>query len=511
MRLAGQGSLNGSLQLDNNFYMRDTVIGASGIPLYDHLLSGHDAWLALNYNNPDWGFNAGIRLDAFLNSNLHDRTSAYTAIGVGRIFAGKQVGKLTITGGHIYDQFGSGATFRAYEERGLGIDNALLGLQLKYQLNDNWSVRALAGKQKNLFSTYSPVIKGGAVEGFLKVKEKMTLAPGASVMNRTMDENSMSTIVSIVNSYPEAQRFTPYYNVYAWSVFNTLNVGPVTWYAEYAGKSRDVIANQSLDLISRTGSVLYSTLGYARKGFALTAYGKRTENFTLRTSPLEILTKGMINFLPPVQRQNTYRLLARYNAATQQLGEVAWMLDAIIKPSSKTTVNLNTSHINDLSGNKLFREWYVDVQHRASRNFKILVGAQLLDYNQAVYEVKGDSSLTAISPFIESTIKLDKRKSFKIELQYMNNAEDFGSWAYGLVEFSVSPGWSFALSDMWNVAPKKTVDALHYPVVFVSYTHEANRFALSYVKQVEGIICTGGICRYEPAFSGVKFSVNSNF
>ena len=43
------------------------------------------------------------------------------------------------------------------------------------------------------------------------------------------------------------------------------------------------------------------------------------------------------------------------------------------------------------------------------------------------------------------------------------------------------------------------------------YVKNANRFQLRYVKQVEGIVCSGGICRLEPAFSGVKFSMSSNF
>jgi len=509
--LFAQSSLSGSLEINNNFYVRDTVIGASGIPLYDHLLSGTDAWLSMIYGNADWGFSAGIRMDAFYNSNLHDPTKAFTGVGIGRIYASKDVGKLTITGGHIYEQFGSGLTFRAYEERGLGIDNALLGVHLKYKLNDDWSLRALTGKQKDLFRTYAPIIKGGNVEGFHRISEKVSVAPGASVVNRTMDDASMNATVTLINSYPEESRFTPHYNTYAWSVYNTLAAGPITWSAEYAGKSDDVMATPSGDFFHGTGTVLYSTLGYARKGFAITGHVKRTENFTFRTSPHEILLKGQINFLPPLQRQNVYRLLSRYNAATQELAEQAFMLDVIIKPSTKTTINLNSSYINNLDGEKLFREVYGDVQYRASRNIKLLVGLQVLDYNQLVYEQKGDSSLIAVTPFLEATLRLDRKKSIKTELQYMSNEEDFGSWAYGLVEFSIAPAWSFAVSDMWNAVPKKTTDDLHYPTVFVSFTKDANRFAISYVKQVEGIVCTGGICRFEPAFSGVKFSVNSNF
>jgi len=72
---------------------------------------------------------------------------------------------------------------------------------------------------------------------------------------------------------------------------------------------------------------------------------------------------------------------------------------------------------------------------------------------------------------------------------------------------------------MYNINPGKSSpkdsngDGIkaHYPRFDVFYTYKTNRFSLSYVKQVEGIVCTGGICRLEPAFSGVKLSVNSTF
>ena len=44
-----------------------------------------------------------------------------------------------VTIGNFYDQFGSGMIFRAYEERHLGIDNALDG------------IRFIRTKKRNLF------------------------------------------------------------------------------------------------------------------------------------------------------------------------------------------------------------------------------------------------------------------------------------------------------------------------------------------------------------------------
>jgi hypothetical protein len=86
-----------------------------------------------------------------------------------------------------------------------------------------------------------------------------------------------------------------------------------------------------------------------------------------------------------------------------------------------------------------------------------------------------------------------------------------------LEEFSISPHWIFEASDMWNVTPNPDhassaiKDGLHFPSLGVVYSKNATRYALRYVKQPEGIVCSGGICRLEPAFSGIKFNVSSNF
>jgi hypothetical protein len=36
-------------------------------------------------------------------------------------------------------------------------------------------------------------------------------------------------------------------------------------------------------------------------------------------------------------------------------------------------------------------------------------------------------------------------------------------------------------------------------------------YTFGYLKQQQGVNCSGGICRLEPAFSGVRFTVSTNF
>jgi hypothetical protein len=116
-----------------------------------------------------------------------------------------------------------------------------------------------------------------------------------------------------------------------------------------------------------------------------------------------------------------------------------------------------------------------------------------------------------ITPFAELTYKFDRKKSMRVELQYQQCEQDYGSWVYGLLEYNIAPKWSFAVSDMWNYEPLRTEEALHYYSIFTGYTHKSSRFTLNYVKQIAGIVCTGGVCRYEPAFSGLKAGLVTTF
>ncbi len=535
------GRIAGSLQMNSNFFIRDSLIGAANTPQYDRQKYGGEAWLNLTYSN--WGFDFGLRFDLFNNSNLLNPTGSFSGEGIGRWFIQKKVHKLGIYGGYIYDQIGSGIIFRAFEERPLLIDNALLGLRLSYDLAPNWQVIAFSGRQKQQFDVYKSVIRGLAFDGFITPKDStsaFSLAPGAGVVARTLDDESMNSLVAVLNTYPKEDAFIPKYNAFAFSLYNTLSAGPFSWYVEGAYKTPDNMNNPLGVLvrdgqpitgdkfIHKAGTVVYTSLSYAQHGLGITLEGKRTENFSFRTRPQEQLNRGLVNFLPPMARVNTYRLNARYNAATQELGELAFQGDIRYAPNRKWAINFNASNITDLNEILLYRELFLDFTFKKDRLWSLTAGIQHQNYNQERFEFKpGVPNVQTITPFADFLYKFNRKTSLRTEAQYMHTGmdksagykQDYGDWIFGLVELNLAPHWSFVVSDMYNASPGKNSPVnkngeklkLHYPRVDVFYTVRSNRFSFSYIKQVEGVVCTGGICRLEPAFSGVRVSVSSTF
>lgn len=533
-----KGEFSGNFQNTNQFYVNDPQIGTNTTQ-YKRELSSTDAWLFLSYKLKGFKFN--LRYDVFNNTPLFNPSEAYTKSGIGIWSVSKDIDKLNITVGYFYDQFGTGMVFRAYEDRNLGLDFAVNGARVIYTPTENTQIKAFTGLQKFRFDLRPEVIKGINAEHRIEINENLNTQLGASVVNRTIDQSTMNNIVGGINNYELENRFIPKYNVYVGNIYNTLSYKKFTLYTEYCQKTKEAIFNPLINRMElKDGRVYYTSLSYSTKGLGINGQYKRIESFSLRTSPLENLNLGMIAYLPSLTRQNTYRLLARYNAVVQELGENALGLEFTIKPQGEffkkhqTTININTSVVtgkNDFDLTRLnpvnfsddtaryFREHYIDVSHKFTKKLKAMLGFQYINYNQQLFEQQSAQYkyVTAKTYFGEVTYKLTPTRSLRVEAQYLDTKQDLGSFINGTVELNIAPHYSFSIGDMVNVnrvirnTQASSSDLVHYWNVFGSYTYKTTRITGGYLKQVEGVNCTGGVCRVEPAFSGVRLTLQTNF
>lgn len=531
-----KGQLNGDLEFIGSVFLKDSAIGAADFPQYEEEFVGADAWFNLNYTYK--GYDIGLRFDMFNNSNLRNPTGSFTAQGIGRWYVKKQLDKLHISVGYLYDQIGVGAIFRAYESRPLFIDNSLMGVRLRYNITDDLQLKILAGRQRNVFELHESFIKAGSLEWYKSFHSGLNIAPGAGMMNRTLSDNEMDALINVLKTYVDEERYLPMYNVYAFTLYNNLSYKGFNWYAEASFKTEDSFFDPMLEksdglggkiqsgrFVGEDGLFLYTSLGYFRNKFGVTAEYKRTENFELRTAPTLQQFNGLMNYFPPMSRQNTYQLTARYIPTSLFLGEEAFQFDIRYALSRKLGVLLNVSHINDLEGNPLYREVFTEVNWKYKRKINMTGGVQIQRYNRLVYEQEGEGFLETLIPYVDFLYKLDRKKSVRCELQYMytgadifgHDFRDLGDWLFGLVEFGVAPHWIFTVSSMYNIVPRfkepngEFRDPINYPSFGAVYANKGNRYSLRYVKQVEGVVCSGGICRLEPAFSGIRLNVNSTF
>ncbi|MEP7266985.1 MAG: DUF6029 family protein [Saprospiraceae bacterium] len=521
---SSSGIFNAYLHTQAGIFIRDSTIGASNTPQYDHQLFGGETWLNMTYTN--WGMEFGLRADLYQNSNLINPQASFNKQGIGRWYVKRDVERLGFEAGYIYDQIGSGIIYRAYEQRNLGLDNALFGLKLNYKINGNWHAKAFSGKQKKQFDTYESLIKGINLEGFVQSNDSAhwSMAPGIGVINRTLDDASLNNVIATLGTYQPKDQFLPKYNSYAFTIYDQINIKDVSIYIETAIKPRDIINNPNgvrtnnageevigPTFVNKPGQVLYGSINYAKKGYGISFEAKRTQYFSLRTRPQEELNNGLIHFVPPMSRQNSYRLLTFYQPATQEIGELAFQGELQVSPMKDWTLIIHHSNINDLNNNKLYREYLFESTLIRYGQYVFIAGVQHQEYNQQVYEGKPNAPVVkSYTPYIDYTYQFDDTHSLRTDIEYMINKQDQGSWTNILLEYSIAPQWIFTASDMYNIKPLKGKKNNYY-TAGVTYSQNVTRFSANWVRQRAGIVCTGGICRYEPAFNGLKFSLETRF
>lgn len=535
-----KGVLSGNFMSNTQFYDRDSIIGAT-TEVYNKYKSSTDAWLFLNYNIKGYSFS--LRYDMYNNSPLLNPQTVYNKQGIGFWQASKDIGNLNLTVGYFYDQFASGMIFRAYEERALGLDYAIQGLRVKYNYK-NLTLKGFAGQQKgnypsDKFGVFPEAIKGFNAEYTGPLTKSIYVTGGLSTVNRTLDQSNMNKVVDQINGQDLSTRFIPKYNTYAFNGYARIGYKNLSWYGEYNYKTKEAIMNQDGSaLINKDGNILFSTLSFSKAGlgskqkssFGVNVQYKRVENFVLRTSPYEQLNNGLIGYNPSITRQNTYRLLARYNAVTQFLGEESMQGELVYTPKKGTTITMNVSNVNSLNSNgdssgnalHLFSEYYLEVQQKINSRTKVKFGLQSIYYDQSRFEQKVRDStyrdVKTITPFAELVYKFTKKMSLRVEAQYLETDADLGSFANAVVELNFQH-WSFSIGDMVNTKPHRSSfsqgvvsdEIIHYYSGFIGYTSGPTVVSLAYIKQVQGVNCTGGICRVEPAFSGVRLSLSTSF
>ena len=269
-------------------------------------------------------FNAGIRYESYLNA-LIGFPGRFKGTGLGYRFAQYKDDErgIDVTIGNFYDQFGSGLVFRAYEERNLGIDNAMDGFRLILTPLDGLRAKFLYGKQR--FDFDGRLINGeGIVRAvdldfdlntvFKALQEKPLKVNVSGSFVSKFQPGTPFTVDSLVLAMPQ--------NVAAWSYrFNAVRKR-WTASAEYAGKINDPSADNGYTF--RDGEAFLATLGYSQKGLGVLMTAKMVDNMSFRSDRDLRLFDLPVNFIPAVTQQHSYNLAATlYPSATVITGETS--------------------------------------------------------------------------------------------------------------------------------------------------------------------------------------------
>ncbi len=519
----------GNFQMDAQYYMSDTLIGAPDVP--ETILMNGFANLNFSYK----GFAMGVRYESYQNAIL-GYDPRYRGNGIPYRFASYTSENLEVTLGNFYEQFGSGLIFRTYEERNLGVDNAMDGFRLVYRPKSGITLTGVIGQQRLFFETGPGIVRGfdarinlNTAFSSLSESPSQWIIGGSAVSKYQRDQNPLLHL-------PE--------NVAAFSGSINFMRGPVSITSEYAHKVNDPSAENNF--IYKDGQALLLTASYARSGIGLLVSAKRIDNMGFRSDRSATGNDLNINYLPPTTRQHLYSLTGMYPYATQPNGEMGIMGELTFSLPRETalggpygtSVSLNYSQAQSIQreqvhdtipigqrgtdgykssffrlGDELyFRDFNVEVNRRFSRTLRGLFSYAFITYNQNVIEGYVDKETVKAHILIaDMTYRLPNRQSLRWEIQHLSTKQDNQDWVMAMLEYSIAPRWFFAISDQYNYGNNDSDLQIHYYTVSAGYSKGGNRFSLSYGKQREGIICVGGVCRQVPASYGFTLNVTSSF
>lgn len=527
------GHVTGNIQLDGQISHADSVIGAADVP--EKLLMNARADILYTNGN----FSAGLRFEAYQNPML-GFNSKYQGQGIANYFAAYNGDKLSVTVGNFYEQFGSGMILRAYEDRYLGVDNSLLGLNVALRPFEGVTVKVLAGKQRYYWEYGNGIVRGidGEVNFNSVIKamadSKFRLTMGAGFVSKYEPDQTISF------SGNPAYRLSLPLNVGAGAVRADINYGNWSLQAEYAHKGQDPSVMN--DFIYREGEALMLNATYSQKGFSANVQAKRVDNMSFKSVRTESGEMLYINYIPAITKQHTYAFLSMYPYATQTTGEMGLQADVMYKIKKETLlggkygtdIHLNGAIITGIDTNRIggngtlgyTSEWFktgdlyyadasLEVAKKLNSKLKLTCTYGYQIFNPIVEGHEGQLHHNHILVG-DLTWKINKKNVLRFEAEWMASDSKYdpnvddkrcGDWIMGLVEYNFTSAWFVSVSDQY--AYRDGVG--NYYNVSVGYNHGATRLQLGYGKQREGLLCIGGVCRQVPASNGLTFSLTTSF
>lgn len=506
-----KGKLSGSFETINQIYKKDNKTKA----IVPDDTFGSNSYLKLDYHIGK--LTMGLQYEAYL-----PRLVGYDIRHKDQKIAGRylkyQDETLEITVGNFYEQFGSGLIFRSYENRELGINNAIEGVGVRFYPTDYLNLKAIYGKQREFFEVSDGTLRG--LDGTFDLAQYFGLT--------NSHFNLGGSWLSKYETYTGAQEDFPS-QVNAYSA--RLDFGIKNWSlnAEFVQKKDDRrVEHPTRDI---TGNALLINSSYAQSGLGMNFTFRALKDMSFYNERTASGLNLLVNYLPAITKQHKYSLLNIYTYITQADGEMGAQFDlykkfkkgSLLGGKYGTKLEINFSAYNDLDlknieteesdflklgDSKLYRDFNINLSKKFSKRLKTKLAYAHIDYNKG--KLQGGDSPIVKSDFLASEIefKIKPKHVLRAELQHLWTKQDKKNWTAGLLEYSIAPGFSMFVSDQYNYGDK---DKIHYYSGGFGWAKDSKNLQVAYGRNREGLNCSGGVCRFVPAYTGLNISFSTSF
>lgn len=525
------GHLSGSFETNTIYYVEDSKTGA----VVPHNSYGSNNFLKLDYQLGR--FSAGVQLEYYPHPLVGTPMQGYEYV-----MEGFSINNLTekyiswtdrnysVTVGDFYEQFGSGLILRAWEDRALGFNNSLGGARVTFNIKDIVEGKVLYAFPRFNLGYLSTQIAGGDLSFSLSnaiglLDHRLSLE--GSIVNR-----HFKNLPSWYTEYRDDYDFDLSKNVISYSGRVNYEYRGLSAKFEYVGKSKDVyLDNMTGEEVFKRGDAQLFEIGYTGSNYAVMAQFRRLNYMQSQlyrpdggSGSLGLLPGNTINYIPALSPQHTYMLAGLDPNSPQQNGEIGGQIDAFYTFRRGTAIggkrglkiHANYARYYSINGtmskpgtNFYYRDFSFDIDKSWNSKLRTVLFVSL--QKNAMH---GGEDVIRQNVFVaDVTYKFTPKFSLRAELQYLyaphaeGSKEVDGDWVAGLLEASFAPKWSIFVQDMYNHGGSE----INYYSAGASFTHSFIRIALSYGRNRAGYICSGGVCREMPAYTGGNLAMTLTF
>ncbi|MFA7615629.1 MAG: DUF6029 family protein [Moheibacter sp.] len=533
----GGGTFSGGIESTSQWYQPDEDLGFE---------RPDDPFRSNNYVRLDYTygkFSAGLQYEAYLPTALLGYSERFNDNKIATYYVNYKGEQIDVTAGYFYEQFGSGMILRSWEDRQIGINNAIKGLRVTYTPNDYTTIKGLIGNPRLGFETTEGTVGGVDLETNL-----------LRLFKNEDSSNSITAGFSYVGQYEKytgpAKDFPKTSGNYSGRLGYNGKSG-IYANVEYVYKEEQPVFNNGIasDKYYDGNGFLFN-LGYSAKGFGINTTFRRLENMGLYAQrdmsepAANVYNEAIVNYLPALTRQHDYMLTNIYvyqaqpnlNFEKKEVGEIGGQIDIFYNFKKGSTLGgqygtklaVNGSYWNGLNaefnaagdeyttnffdfGRKFFHDVNFEINKKWTPKFSSIITYMHQYYDKAIVEGGNYSHIIANVVVGDFLYKFNSKNSVRFELQHLQTKRDRKNWAAALVEYNLNQKWNFYVGDNYNYGNDDKDQRFHYYMVGGSYAKESTRVALNYGRQRGGLICVGGVCRYVPENTGFTLSLVKTF
>ena len=537
------GYVTGSLESSSNVYVEDVV--NNFYPSMQPQLKDGNTFATNNYLKVDYykdRLSAGLQMEGYFPS-LVGYPVAQNNMTLSNLYVTWKDKSYSVTAGTFYDQFGSGLLFRSWEDRMLGLNNALLGARVTYSWQNNISFKAFWGVPRLGKIDDNTAMMGydGSFFGFGLTDVQVAGADLSVSLSDILNMDAMSLTLegSVLNKHEALDELLVAAgcreNNIGWSGRVNMDYDGFFLKGEYVDAGRQIVSVPAAmnGRKAENGNAQLVELGYNGRGLGLTVTGRRMQRMNQKIYNYDGANPGygsaanMLSYRPAMSTQYTYMLMTLNPYSPEigdkviKAGEIGGQIDAFYnfrrgtkiggKRGMKVHANFSSWYsLNETGGTEggelLFRDFSLDVEKQWTKKFKSTLMYCMQEYNKH-HEMTGLYIGTSHVVVADMLYKWSPKLSSRLELQYLASKDDQKDWMAGLLEVNFAPHWSVFASDMWNHGDTK----LHYYNGGVSFSMSHLRVAAGYGRYRAGYICSGGVCRAIPAYTGANVSLTASF